>query len=212
VRVSATDTRWASVTAGVAYTADRRAWATQALTSSRGGSSARYHWPPKWSRVLKRPRLRREPVRPHLQRLRLTRTPPWRDTPPEVWSPPSWRTGRWTGPSPSQALWSASSSAGTGTDIDLSVAWYAGALRLTIGDHGSALPGQRPAASTATARTRRRRGWPLTHVRGSFCRRRRHARLGRSESPAPFDQQRKEHAKGEPVKNAKIIKVPRHDW
>jgi hypothetical protein len=42
----------------------------------------------------------------------------------------------------------ASSSADTGTDIDLSVAWYAGALRLTIGNHGSALPGQRPAAST----------------------------------------------------------------
>jgi hypothetical protein len=38
----------------------------------------------------------------------------------------------------------ASSCMGAGTDIDLSLAWNLGALRLTVGDHGPALPGQRP--------------------------------------------------------------------
>ena len=37
----------------------------------------------------------------------------------------------------------ASSSVHAGTDIDLSVVWDRGALRLTVGDHGPALPGQR---------------------------------------------------------------------
>jgi hypothetical protein len=36
----------------------------------------------------------------------------------------------------------ASSSLHAGTDIDLSVVWDRGALRLTVGDHGPALPGQ----------------------------------------------------------------------
>ena len=31
------------------------------------------------------------------------------------------------------------------------------------------------------------------------------------KAPAPFDQQREGHAKGDPVKNDHIIKVPRHD-
>jgi hypothetical protein len=35
-----------------------------------------------------------------------------------------------------------SSSVHAGTDIDLSIAWDRGALRLSVGDHGSALPGQ----------------------------------------------------------------------
>jgi hypothetical protein len=38
----------------------------------------------------------------------------------------------------------ASSSAHAGTDIDLSVVWDRGALRLSVGDHGPALPGQPP--------------------------------------------------------------------
>jgi hypothetical protein len=38
------------------------------------------------------------------------------------------------------------SSMGAGTDIDLSVTWNLGALRLTVRDHGPALPGQRPPA------------------------------------------------------------------
>jgi hypothetical protein len=38
----------------------------------------------------------------------------------------------------------ASSSINAGTDIDLSVVWDLGALRLTVRDHGPALPGQRP--------------------------------------------------------------------
>jgi hypothetical protein len=37
----------------------------------------------------------------------------------------------------------ASSSVHAGTDIDLSVVWDRGALRLSVGDHGPALPGQR---------------------------------------------------------------------
>jgi len=36
----------------------------------------------------------------------------------------------------------ASSSVQAGTDIDLSVVWDRGALRLSVGDHGPALPGQ----------------------------------------------------------------------
>jgi hypothetical protein len=38
------------------------------------------------------------------------------------------------------------SSMGAGTDIDLSVTWNLGALRLTVRDHGPALPGQQPLA------------------------------------------------------------------
>lgn len=40
----------------------------------------------------------------------------------------------------------ANSSVGAGTDIDLSVTWNLGALRLTVRDRGPALPGQRPPA------------------------------------------------------------------
>ena len=40
----------------------------------------------------------------------------------------------------------ASSTMHAGTDIDLSVAWNLGALRLTVRDHGPALPGQRPSS------------------------------------------------------------------
>jgi hypothetical protein len=38
----------------------------------------------------------------------------------------------------------ASSSIAAGTDIDLTLTWNLGALRVTVGDHGPALPGQRP--------------------------------------------------------------------
>jgi hypothetical protein len=37
----------------------------------------------------------------------------------------------------------ANSSVGAGTDIDVTLTWNLGALRLTVGDHGPALPGQR---------------------------------------------------------------------
>jgi hypothetical protein len=40
----------------------------------------------------------------------------------------------------------ASSSINAGTDINLSAVWNLGALRLTVRDHGPALPGQRPSA------------------------------------------------------------------
>jgi hypothetical protein len=40
----------------------------------------------------------------------------------------------------------ASSSVNAGTDIHLSVAWDRGALRLTVRDHGPALPDQQPSA------------------------------------------------------------------
>ena len=39
-----------------------------------------------------------------------------------------------------------SSSVNAGTDIDLSIVWDLGALRLTVRDHGPALPDQRPCA------------------------------------------------------------------
>jgi hypothetical protein len=45
----------------------------------------------------------------------------------------------------------ASSSVHAGTDIDLSVVWDRGALRLAVGDHGPALPGQ-PSAPTLRGR------------------------------------------------------------
>ena len=40
----------------------------------------------------------------------------------------------------------ASSSVNAGTDINLSVVWNLGALRLTVRDHGPAMPGQRPSS------------------------------------------------------------------
>jgi len=40
----------------------------------------------------------------------------------------------------------ASSSIGAGADIDLTLSWNLGALRVTVGDHGPALPGQRPSS------------------------------------------------------------------
>ena len=40
----------------------------------------------------------------------------------------------------------ASSSIGAGTGIDLTLTWNLGALRLTVGDHGPALPDQRPSS------------------------------------------------------------------
>jgi len=46
----------------------------------------------------------------------------------------------------------ARSSLNAGTAIDLSVTWNAGALRLTVADHGPALPGQRPADPDVQAR------------------------------------------------------------
>jgi hypothetical protein len=46
----------------------------------------------------------------------------------------------------------ASSSLNAGTAIDLSVTWNAAALRLTVADHGPALPGQRPSDPDQQAR------------------------------------------------------------
>jgi len=45
-----------------------------------------------------------------------------------------------------------SSTVNAGTDIDLSVAWNRGALRLTVRDHGPALPDQQPPASDLNGR------------------------------------------------------------
>ena len=56
-----------------------------------------------------------------------------------------WRLGRvipFASPVISELV--ASSSINAGTDIDLSVVWNREALRLTVRDHGPALPGQRP--------------------------------------------------------------------
>ena len=47
----------------------------------------------------------------------------------------------------------ASSSMGAGTEIDVSVAWDRGALRLTVRDHGPALPGQLPSGLDLHGRT-----------------------------------------------------------
>ncbi|MDQ1483335.1 MAG: hypothetical protein QOF35_1411 [Actinomycetota bacterium] len=46
----------------------------------------------------------------------------------------------------------ASSSNNAGTEIDLSVVWHHGALRLAVRDHGPALPGQEASASELTGR------------------------------------------------------------
>jgi hypothetical protein len=48
----------------------------------------------------------------------------------------------------------ANSSVSAGTDIHLSVAWDRGALRLTVRDHGPALPGQQPSALDLHGRSR----------------------------------------------------------
>jgi hypothetical protein len=47
----------------------------------------------------------------------------------------------------------ASSSMDAGTEIDVSVAWDRGALRLTVRDHGPALPGQLPSGLDLHGRT-----------------------------------------------------------
>jgi hypothetical protein len=106
----------------------------------------------------------------------------------------------------------ASSSLNAGTAIDLSVAWNAGALRLTVADHGLALPGQRPSdpdvqargLTVAVARLSRTFGvlpradggkvvWAVLEA----------PRQRRSTSSGIHS------ANGEPLKNASVIKLPR---
>jgi len=109
----------------------------------------------------------------------------------------------------------AASSLNAGTAIDLSVAWNAGALRLTVRDHGPARPSQRlPDPGPARARAHRRRGDPLTHLRSATHRRRRQGRLGCPGCPrpaAPCDQQQDAHRQRESLKNAIAIAFPRQD-
>ena len=68
-----------------------------------------------------------------------------------------------------------------GTDIELSVAWTLGLLRLTVRDNSPDLPRQQypqPRCSRARAQRRRR---TLPRLRGPAHRRRRQARLGRAQ-------------------------------
>jgi hypothetical protein len=108
----------------------------------------------------------------------------------------------------------ASSSLSAGTAIDLSVAWNAGALRLTVADHGPALPGQRPSdpdlqgrgLTVAVAGLSRTFGVLPTADGGKVV-------WAVLEAP----RQRRSTSKGmgnakrAPSKDANIIKLPRHD-
>jgi hypothetical protein len=108
----------------------------------------------------------------------------------------------------------ASSSLNAGTAIDLSVALNAGALRLTVADHGPGLPSQRPsdpdlqarALTVAVAGLSRTFGVLPTADGGKVV-------WALLEAP----QQRRStsngmrNANGEPLNDASIIKFPRHD-
>jgi hypothetical protein len=106
----------------------------------------------------------------------------------------------------------ASSSLSAGTAIDLSVTWNAGALRLTVADHGPALAGQRPSdpdlegrgLTVAVAGLSRTFGVLPTADGGKVV-------WAVLEAP----QQRRSTASkmrdtnGETLRNAKIIRLPR---
>jgi hypothetical protein len=104
-----------------------------------------------------------------------------------------------------------SSSADAGTDIDLSVVWSAGAIRLTVRDKGPALPGQRPSAldlhgrglTAAVAGLSRAFGVLPTAEAGKVVWAVLEApRPRRSTNNAVHDP------KGEALKNANIMNVP----
>jgi len=108
----------------------------------------------------------------------------------------------------------ASSSLNAGTAIDLSVAWNAGALRLTVADHGPVLPGQRPSDLDVQARGRTVAIAGLSRTFGVLPT----ADGGKvvwavleapQQSRSTSNGMR--NAKGETAKNASIIKLPRHD-
>ena len=107
----------------------------------------------------------------------------------------------------------ASSSLNAGTAIELSVAWNAGALRLTVADHGPALPGQRLSdpdlqgrgLTVAVAGLSRTFGVLPTADDGKVV-------WAVLEAPRQHRSTSNgiRNANGEPLKSASIIKLPRN--
>jgi hypothetical protein len=107
----------------------------------------------------------------------------------------------------------AGSSIHAGTDIDLSLTWNLGALRLTVRDHGPALPGQPNLVTdlhdrglTCVAGLSRSHGVLPTTEGGSVV-----WAVFEASRPRPSTSNGMRNSKGEPLKNASIIKLPRHD-
>jgi len=108
----------------------------------------------------------------------------------------------------------ASSSLNAGAAIDLSVTWNAGALRLTVADHGPALEDQRPSdpdlqgrgLTVAVAGLSRTFGVLPTADGGKVV-------WAVLEAPQPRRSaaNKMRDANGETLKNARIIKLPRQD-
>jgi hypothetical protein len=105
----------------------------------------------------------------------------------------------------------ASSSIHAGTDIDVSVAWNLGALRLTVRDHGPALPGQQPLVAdldgrglTVVAGLSRTYGVLPTTDGGNVV-------WAVFEAPRvrPSTSNGMQNSQGEPVKDASIVKLSR---
>ena len=103
----------------------------------------------------------------------------------------------------------ANSSMSAGTDIDLSVTWNLGALRLTVRDHGPALPGQRPPAPdlqgrglTAVVAGRSRTFGALPTADGGKV----VWAVLEAPRPRPSTSNEMRNPKNEPLKGADIIK------
>ena len=107
----------------------------------------------------------------------------------------------------------ASSLLNAGTAIDLSVTWNAGALRLTVADHGPALPGMRPSDPDLQARGLTVAVAGLSRTYGVLP-----IAEGGKVVWAVLEAPRQRRptssgmrsANGEPLKNASIIRFPKH--
>jgi len=106
----------------------------------------------------------------------------------------------------------ASSSIHAGTDIDLSIAWNLGALRLTVRDHGPALPGQQPLAPdlhgrglTVVAGLSRTFGVLPSTDGGNVV-----WAVFDAPRSRPSTSHRMRNSQGEHVKNASVVKLSRH--
>jgi len=106
----------------------------------------------------------------------------------------------------------ASSSIHAGTDIDLSLAWDLGALRLTVRDHGPALPGQQPLDAdlhgrglTVVAGLSRTFGVLPSTDGGNVV-----WAVFDAPRPHPSTSHRMRNPQGKPSKNASVVKLSRH--
>jgi hypothetical protein len=107
----------------------------------------------------------------------------------------------------------ASSSIHAGTDMDLSLVWNLGALRLTVRDHGPDQPGRPPLDTdlhgrglTCVAGLSRTYGVLPTTDGGNVV-----WAVFEASRPRPSTNNGMRNSKGEPLKNASILKLLRHD-